>query len=81
MAIVKKKAETDAKPKVSRAKKVVTPVAPPPYVSPFVVGNRVTHVSFGHGEVAEVTSDKLSIQFDDNTTKVIVDAFVKPLKG
>lgn len=81
MAVAKKKAAVDAAPKAPRAKKVVAPVVPPPYVSPFVVGNRVTHTYFGGGQVAEVSSDKLSIQFDDNTTKVIVDTFVKLQKA
>ncbi len=81
MAIIKKKVATDGKPKVVRAKKVPTPVVPPPYVSAFSVGNRVTHHSFGGGEVIEVTNDKLSIRFDDDTTKLIVDAFAKHSKA
>lgn len=81
MAIVKKKATPEAKPKTTRAKKVVEVVAPPPYISPFVAGNRVTHASFGNGKVAEVTDDKLSIVFDDQKTRVIVDSFVKAQKS
>jgi hypothetical protein len=61
----------------SKSKKAEPPPPPPVYVSSFVVGNRVTHASFGEGKVTAVDRDQLTIQFGKDQ-KVILDGFVKP---
>lgn len=81
MASTSKKIAPNAKPKVVRAKKVAAPPVEIVYVSPFEVGSRVSHASFGNGEVAEVTKNQLSIRFDDASTKVILDGFVTRQKS
>jgi len=81
MAVTSKKISPVAKPKAERAKKVVVAPVQVEYVSPFAVGNRVTHTSFGDGEVAEVAKNQLSIRFDDAGTKVILDSFVTRKKS
>ncbi len=81
MAVTSKKISPNAKPKVQRTKKVAEVPVEVEYVSPFAVGNRVTHSSFGDGEVAEVAKNQLSIRFDDVGTKVIIDSFVTKQKS
>jgi hypothetical protein len=81
MAITSKKIPPNAKPKVTRAKKVVAPPVEVVYVSPFEVGSLVSHASFGNGTVAEVTKNQLSIRFDDAGDKVILDGFVTRQKS
>ncbi len=81
MAATSKKATAAAKPKASRAKKAVAVPVEVVYVSPFAVGNRVSHASFGHGEVEEVSKNQLSIRFDDVGSKVILDSFVTAAKS
>jgi transcription elongation factor GreA-like protein len=81
MAVSSRKISPGAKPKVSRAKKVAVVPAEIEYVSPFAVGNRVIHASFGNGEVAEVSKNQLSIRFDDVGAKVILDSFVTRQKS
>ncbi|WP_423415618.1 hypothetical protein RLW55_03750 [Hyphomicrobium sp. B1] len=81
MAVTSRKIAPGAKPKVSRAKKVPAQPVVMEYVSPFTVGNRVTHASFGDGEVAEVSKNQLAISFDNVGDKVILDSFVKLQKS
>jgi ATP-dependent DNA helicase UvrD/PcrA len=81
MAVTSRKISPGARPKVARPKKVAVVPAEIEYVSPFVVGNRVTHTSFGDGEVAEVSKNQLSIRFDDAGSKVILDSFVTRQKS
>jgi len=81
MAVTSKKIPPEGKHKTTRAKKVVVAPVEVVYVSPFVVGNRITHSSFGDGEVAEVVKNQLSIRFDDASTKVILDSFVTRQKS
>jgi hypothetical protein len=81
MAVTSRKISPGAKPKVTRSKKVVEAPAEIEYVSPFAVGNRITHASFGDGEVAEVSKNQLSIRFDDAGAKVILDSFVTRQKS
>jgi hypothetical protein len=81
MAVTSRKIAPGAKPKVTRAKKVAEVPAEVEYVSPFAVGNRVTHTSFGNGEVEEVSKNQLSIRFDNVGAKVILDSFVAPQKS
>ena len=70
------KAATKA-PAKPRAKKAEA--APPPpvvYVSAYVVGNRVTHPTFGDGKVVSIDRDQLTIKFA-SAEKVILESFVK----
>ncbi|MDQ0471493.1 ATP-dependent helicase [Labrys wisconsinensis] len=46
-------------------------------VSPFKVGDRVFHLKFGNGDVAEVDGNKLSVDFDKAGRKRVVDSFVE----
>ena len=81
MAVTSRKISPDAKPKAARTKKVVAAPVEVEYVSPFAVGYRVTHASFGEGEVAEVSKNQLSIRFENVGTKVILDSFVTRQKS
>ncbi|MET0407260.1 MAG: hypothetical protein ABW006_02705 [Hyphomicrobium sp.] len=81
MAVTSRKIAPGAKPKVSRPKKVAAAPVEIEYVSPFAVGNRITHASFGNGEVAEVSKNQLSIQFETVGNKVILDSFVTRQKS
>ncbi len=83
MAVISRKISPGAKPKVTRPKKVAEVPAVIEYVSPFAVGSRITHASFGDGEVAEVSKNQLSIRFDDAGAgaRVILDSFVTRQKS
>ena len=45
--------------------------------SDFKVGDRVTHAKFGNGVVKAIDADKLTIQFNGNVTKQVLDDYVK----
>lgn len=55
-------------------------VAPPPYVSPFKAGDKVTHAVFGPGSVTDVEGERLVIKFTGGE-KTILDGFVKAVKS
>lgn len=55
-------------------------VAPPPYVSPFKSGDKVTHTVFGPGNVTGVEGERLVIKFSGGE-KTILDSFVKAAKA
>ncbi len=81
MAVISRKIPLGSKPKVTRPKKVAAAPVEIEYISPFSVGNRVTHSSFGDGEVAEVSKNQLSIRFDNVGAKVILDSFITRQKS
>jgi DNA helicase-2/ATP-dependent DNA helicase PcrA len=81
MAVTSRKISPTAKPKVVRPKKVVAAAPEIEYVSPFAVGNRVTHSSFGDGEVTDVSKNQLAIRFENAGEKVILDSFVTRQKS
>jgi DNA helicase-2/ATP-dependent DNA helicase PcrA len=45
--------------------------------SVFAVGDRVFHLKFGHGDVAEVDGNKLTVDFDKSGRKRVVDSFLE----
>lgn len=47
--------------------------------SAFKAGQEVVHQAFGTGRVIHVEGHKLDIQFEDGTTKRVMDSFVEPL--
>ena len=51
--------------------------APIPYVSPFAIGDRISHPQFGEGTVTEIDDAKLTINFATRGTKQIIDYYVK----
>jgi hypothetical protein len=61
-----------------RAQPVVT--APIPYVSPFSIGDHISHPQFGEGTVTEIDDAKLTIDFASRGTKQIIDHYVKRSK-
>jgi hypothetical protein len=64
-----------------RAKPKPRPVAAPiPYVSPFAIGDRISHPQFGEGTVTEIDDAKLTIDFASRGTKQIIDDYVKRSK-
>ncbi len=83
MAVVSRKIASGAKPKVTRPKKVAEVPAEIEYVSPFAVGSRISHASFGDGEVTEISKNQLSIRFDNAASgaRVILDSFVTRQKS
>jgi len=54
--------------------------APIPYVSPFAIGDHISHPQFGEGTVTEIDDAKLTINFASRGTKQIVDDYVKRSK-
>jgi hypothetical protein len=62
----------------SKAQPAVT--APIPYVSPFAIGDHISHPQFGEGTVTEIDDAKLSIDFASRGTKQIIDYYVKRSK-
>ena len=54
--------------------------APIPYVSPFAIGNHISHPQFGEGTVTEIDDAKLTINFASRGTKQIIDYYVKRSK-
>ena len=53
---------------------------PIPYVSPFAIGDHITHPQFGEGTVTEIDDAKLTINFASRGTKQIIDYYVKRSK-
>ena len=70
-----KRATTRVKPKAQPA---VT--APIPYVSPFSIGDHISHPLFGEGTVTAIDDAKLTIGFASRGTKQIIDYYVKRRK-
>ena len=54
--------------------------APIPYVSPFSIGDHISHPQFGEGTVTEIEDAKLTIDFASRGTKQIIDYYVKRSK-
>ena len=48
-----------------------------PYVSPFAIGDHISHPQFGKGTVTEIDDAKLTINFATRGTKQIIDYYVK----
>jgi hypothetical protein len=48
-----------------------------PYVSPFAIGDHISHPQFGEGTVAAIDDAKLTINFGSRGTKQIIDYYVK----
>jgi DNA helicase-2/ATP-dependent DNA helicase PcrA len=46
--------------------------------SKYKVGQRVFHIKFGYGIIAETDNNKLTINFDHTGTKKVMDSFVNP---
>jgi hypothetical protein len=55
--------------------------APIPYVSPFSIGDHISHPQFGGGTVTEIDDAKLTINFASRGTKQIIDYYVKRSKA
>jgi hypothetical protein len=70
-----KRATARAKPRAQPA--VPTPI---PYVSPFSIGDHISHPQFGEGTVTEIDDAKLTIDFASRGTKQIIDYYVKRSK-
>ena len=45
--------------------------------SPYVIGDRVFHLKFGNGNVAEIEGNKLTVAFDKAGDKKVIDSFVE----
>ena len=62
----------------SKAQPAVT--APIAYVSPFSIGDHISHRQFGEGTVTEIDDAKLTIDFASRGPKQIIDHYVKRSK-
>jgi hypothetical protein len=49
-----------------------------PSASNFALGHLVSHPMFGDGTVTAIDADKLTIEFQGNVVKQILDYYVKP---
>ncbi len=92
MAVAKK----PAKPRTKRASalritapiktaseaKASEPASAPdaPSAGKYALGDLISHPMFGDGTVTAIDADKLTIEFDGNVVKQIVDYYVKPRK-
>jgi hypothetical protein len=47
------------------------------HISAFAVGDRVAHPQFGDGTITAIKSPRLSITFDTEGNKQIIDSYVK----
>jgi hypothetical protein len=70
-----KRATARVKPKAQPAA-----TAPIPYVSPFSIGDHISHPQFGEGTVSGIDDEKLTIDFATRGTKQIIDYYVKRSK-
>jgi hypothetical protein len=52
----------------------------PATISAFAVGDRVAHAQFGDGTIRAIEGPKLSIAFDIEGNKQIIDSYVKRQK-
>jgi hypothetical protein len=52
----------------------------PATISAFAVGDRVAHPQFGDGTITAIEGPKLSITFDTEGNKQIIDSYVKRQK-
>ena len=52
----------------------------PATLSALAVGDRVTHSQFGDGTITAIEGPKLSITFDTEGNKQIIDSYVKRQK-
>ena len=65
----------------ARVKPKPAAATPPiPYVSPFAIGDHISHPQFGEGSVAEIDEEKLTLNFASRGTKQIIDYYVKRSK-
>jgi Protein of unknown function (DUF3553) len=71
-----KRATARVKPKAQPAA-----TAPIPYVSPFSIGDHISHPQFGEGTVTGIDDAKLTIDFANRGTKQIIDYYVKRSKA
>jgi hypothetical protein len=71
----KGRATARVKPKAQAA--VTAPIS---YVSPFSIGDHISHPQFGEGTVTEIEDAKLTIDFASRGTKQIIDYYVKRSK-
>ena len=55
--------------------------ATPATISAFAVGDRVGHSQFGDGTITAIEGPRLSIAFDTDGNKQIIDSYVKRLKN
>ena len=49
--------------------------------SPFGIGDRVFHLKFGNGNIADIDGNKLTVDFDKAGQKRVLDGFVKPVRA
>jgi len=56
------------------------PAPSAPNAGRYALGDVISHPIFGDGTVAAIDADKLTIEFEGNVMKQIVDYYVKPRK-
>jgi hypothetical protein len=44
----------------------------------YAIGDRISHPMFGHGVVAAIDVHTLTVEFEGNVVKQILDSYVKP---
>ena len=70
-----------ASKKTAPKAKTPEPAAPSaPNAIRYALGDLISHPIFGDGTVAAIDADKLTIEFEGNVMKQIVDYYVKPRK-
>ncbi len=83
MSLAKSAKKAGAASRISRSKRALPQtIAPtqPTIISAFAVGNRIAHPQFGDGTITAIEGPRLSITFDTEGNKQIIDSYVKRYK-
>jgi hypothetical protein len=76
----KKATTTSQQPRRKSTLRPAIAQATPTTISAFAVGDRVAHPQFGDGTITAIESPRLSIAFDTDGNKQIIDSYVKRQK-
>ena len=58
-----------------------SPTRSPGKQTEYAKGDQISHPMFGHGTVAAIDAHTLTIEFEGNVMKHILDGYVKPRKA
>ena len=83
MSLANSAKKTGAASEIPRGKRTLPQAiaqTKPATISAFAVGDQVAHSQFGDGTITAIEGPKLSITFDTEGNKQIIDSFVKRQK-
>ena len=82
MSRTKSAKKTAAAPQQTRRKRTLAQriAQTTPAISAFALGDRIAHPQFGDGTITAIEGPRLSITFDADGSKQIIDSYVKRQK-